>query len=147
MIEIIYTSTDPGITWNTVKLISDEMKASYNRLRFQAADDIVKYYEEELKKVRAKLNQQENSLTDYNVANKVINYDEQTRAIAQNYEYFATRYEEAEKNYESSLKLIEDVENTCSCEPSLLRPMRNLLIHWKTSLVSVENNRDRNLHL
>ena len=61
LIEIIYTSTDPGITWNTVKLISDEMKTSYNRLRFQAADDIVKYYEEELKKVRAKLNQQENS--------------------------------------------------------------------------------------
>ncbi len=121
LIEIIYTSTDPGITWNTVKLISDEMKASYNRLRFQAADDIVKYYEEELKKVRAKLNQQENSLTDYNVANKVINYDEQTRAIAQNYEYFATRYEEAEKNYESSLKLIEDVEKYMLMRAKLIK--------------------------
>lgn len=97
------------------------MKASYNRLRFQAADDIVKYYEEELKKVRAKLNQQENSLTDYNVANKVINYDEQTRAIAQNYEYFATRYEEAEKNYESSLKLIEDVEKYMLMRAKLIK--------------------------
>ncbi len=110
LVEITYTSTDPGITWNTVKLISEEMKASYNHLRFQAADDIVKYYEEELRKVRAKLNQQEDNLTDYNVANKVINYDEQTKAIAQNYEFFATRYEEAEKAYESSSKLIEDVE-------------------------------------
>ena len=41
LIEIAYTSTDPGITWNTVKLVSEELKYSYNNLRYQTANDIV----------------------------------------------------------------------------------------------------------
>ena len=64
LIEIAYTSSDPGITWNTVKLVSEEMKYSYDNLKYKTANDIVKYYEQELNKLRTKLNQQENDLTD-----------------------------------------------------------------------------------
>ena len=110
LIEIAYTSTDPGITWNTVKLVSEELKYSYNNLRYQTANDIVKYYEEELKKLRVQLNKQENELTDYNVKNSVINYIEQTKAIAHSFADFENRYEETRRNYESSSSIIKNLE-------------------------------------
>jgi len=117
LIEIAYTSTDPGITWNTVK----ELKYSYNNLRYQTANDIVKYYEEELKKLRVQLNKQENELTDYNVKNSVINYIEQTKAIAHSFADFENRYEETRRNYESSSSIIKNLEQYMDIRTKLVK--------------------------
>lgn len=121
LIEIAYTSTDPGITWNTVKLVSEELKYSYNNLRYQTANDIVKYYEEELKKLRAQLNKQEKELTDYNVQNSVINYIEQTKAIAHSFSDFENRYEETRRNYESSSSIIKNLEQYMDIRTKLVK--------------------------
>lgn len=121
LIEIVYTSTDPGITWNTVKLVSEELKYSYNNLRYQTANDIVKYYEEELKKLRVQLNKQENELTDYNVKNSVINYIEQTKAIAHSFADFENRYEETRRNYESSSSIIKNLEQYMDIRTKLVK--------------------------
>ena len=121
LIEIAYTSTDPRITWNTVKLVSEELKYSYNNLRYQTANDIVKYYEEELKKLRVQLNKQENELTDYNVKNSVINYIEQTKAIAHSFADFENRYEETRRNYESSSSIIKNLEQYMDIRTKLVK--------------------------
>lgn len=121
LIEIAYTSTDPGITWNTVKLVSEELKYSYNNLRYQTANDIVKYYEEELKKLRVQLNKQENELTDYNVKNSVINYIEQTKAIAHSFADFENQYEETRRNYESSSSIIKNLEQYMDIRTKLVK--------------------------
>ena len=121
LIEIAYTSTDPGITWNTVKLVSEELKYSYNNLRYQTANDIVNYYEEELKKLRVQLNKQENELTDYNVKNSVINYIEQTKAIAHSFADFENRYEETRRNYESSSSIIKNLEQYMDIRTKLVK--------------------------
>ena len=121
LIEIAYTSTDPGITWNTVKLVSEELKYSYNNLRYQTANDIVKYYEEELKKLRVQLNKQENELTDYNVKNSVIDYIEQTKAIAHSFADFENRYEETRRNYESSSSIIKNLEQYMDIRTKLVK--------------------------
>ena len=121
LIEIAYTSTDPGITWNTVKLVSEELKYSYNNLRYQTANDIVKYYEEELKKLRVQLTKQENELTDYNVKNSVINYIEQTKAIAHSFADFENRYEETRRNYESSSSIIKNLEQYMDIRTKLVK--------------------------
>ena len=121
LIEIAYTSTDPGITWNTVKLVSEELKYSYNNLRYQTANDIVKYYEEELKKLRVQLKKQENELTDYNVKNSVINYIEQTKAIAHSFADFENRYEETRRNYESSSSIIKNLEQYMDIRTKLVK--------------------------
>ena len=121
LIEIAYTSTDPGITWNTVKLVSEELKYSYKNLRYQTANDIVKYYEEELKKLRVQLNKQENELTDYNVKNSVINYIEQTKAIAHSFADFENRYEETRRNYESSSSIIKNLEQYMDIRTKLVK--------------------------
>ena len=121
LIEIAYTSSDPGITWNTVKLVSEEMKYSYDNLKYKTANDIVKYYEQELNKLRTKLNQQENDLTDYNVQNSVINYTEQTKSIANSFADFENRYEETQRSYESSTKIINELEKYMEVRTKLVK--------------------------
>ena len=81
LIEIAYTSSDPGITWNTVKLVSEEMKYSYDNLKYKTANDIVKYYEQELNKLRTKLNQQENDLTALNKDTELTRYQDQLKDV------------------------------------------------------------------
>lgn len=110
LIDIAYTSTDPGITLTTVKLLSEELRISYNQLKYKTADDIVKYYENEQKRLRNQLNKLENELTDYNIENSVINYQEQTKAIAGSYADFENRYEETIRRINSSSQLIDGLE-------------------------------------
>lgn len=101
--------------------MSEELKYSYNNLRYQTANDIVKYYEEELKKLRVQLNKQENELTDYNVKNSVINYIEQTKAIAHSFADFENRYEETRRNYESSSSIIKNLEQYMDIRTKLVK--------------------------
>lgn len=127
LIEISYRSEDPGIALNTVKLTSEELKFSYNKLRYKTADDIVKYYENELNKLQARLKKLENELTDYNIENSVINYNEQTKATAISYVEFENRYEETKRNYESSTKLLEGLEQYMKIRTQLIKSNEKFL--------------------
>lgn len=110
LIDISYTSTDPGITLTTVKLLSEELRISYNQLKYKTADDIVKYYEDEQKRLRKQLNNLENNLTEYNIQNSVINYQEQTKSIAVSFANFENRYEETISKINSSSQILTGLE-------------------------------------
>lgn len=127
LIEISYRSEDPGIALNTVKLISDELKFSYSKLRYKTADDIVKYYEDELKKLQLRLKNLEDELTDYNIENSVINYEEQTKAISGSFAEFENRYEETLRNYESSTKLLQGLEQYMKIRVQLIKSNEKFL--------------------
>ncbi len=73
-------------------------------------NDIVKYYEDELKKLRAQLTGLEDNLTEYNIANSVINYTDQTKAIASSYADFENRYETNMRDLESSAKILKELD-------------------------------------
>lgn len=121
LIEISYKSTDPGIALSTVKLINDELVHSYDGLRFKATNDVVKYYEDQLKKLQTLLDKKENDLTNYNIENGVINYLEQTKAIAIARSNYEDRYEEAMKEYESSSQIVAQLEKQMETRAKLFK--------------------------
>lgn len=120
LIDIAYTSTDPGIALTTVKLLNEELRISYNQLKYKTADDIVKYYENEQQRLRSQLNKLENELTQYNIENSVINYLEQTKAIAGSYADFENRYEETIRRINSSSQLIKGLEQYMQIRTKLI---------------------------
>ena len=65
-----------------------KLRAAYEDIRYKTTNDIVAYYEKELNRQQAKLSSLEDNLVNYNVANSVINYPEQTKAIANSYSEF-----------------------------------------------------------
>lgn len=121
LIEISFKSNDPGIAMNTVKLINEKLIESYDSLKYKAANDVITYYEEQLKKLRTKLDYLENDLTNYNVENGVINYGEQTKAIAVAFTAYEDRYEQTSKEYESSKKLVEELERQMETRTKLFK--------------------------
>lgn len=105
MLEISYENDDPKIVFNTLEILNEEFVNQYHDLRFSQTNKVIKFFEGELERVGTDLLNLENSLRDYSVDNRVINYDEQTKHIAALTRDFELRYEEILLNYESARKL------------------------------------------
>lgn len=121
LVEISYKSNDPGITLNTVKLIKDELVFSYEDIRYKGANDVVSYYEKQLELQQKKLDKLENDLTNYNIENEVINYTEQTKAIAISHSNYEDRYEQTVRDLESSKNLIKKLESQFDTKSKLIK--------------------------
>ena len=83
MIKISYVNDDQYIVYNTLLLVVDAFIDQYMKIRYEQTNDVVAYFENELKIIRSDLTSMENALTDYNVSRGIINYEEQTRMVAE----------------------------------------------------------------
>lgn len=95
LLDISYTSGDPGIAYNTVSILMDEFVEEYRRIRYGETDKVIKYFEEELKRIGKKLNSEEDDLTKYNVEKRIINYLDETKEIAAISKEFELREQDA----------------------------------------------------
>ena len=100
MLEISYENDDPYIVYNTLVILNDEFVKQYRDLRFGETNNVIAYFESELARVGKNLRELEDSLRDYNVEHKVINYDEQTKHIAALSRDYELRHEEILLNFE-----------------------------------------------
>jgi len=110
MLEISYTNDDPGITYNTLVLLNDEFVKQYKLLRFGEINNVIAYFEAELARIGRELRLVEDSLTRYNVENRVINYGEQTKHIAALERDFELRFQDILLSRDGSQQLIETIE-------------------------------------
>ena len=110
MLEISYENDDPAIVYNTLIILNDEFVKQYRDLRFGETNNVIAYFESELERVGNNLRNLEDSLRDYNVQHRVINYDEQTKHIAALSRDYELRYEEILLNFESAEKLRASIE-------------------------------------
>lgn len=110
MIEIKYSSDDPGIAYNTLRILNDEFIAQYQELRYGETNKVIRFFEDELKKIAAQLKASEDSLTIYNTDKRIINYDEQTKEIAGLDNNFEVKYEDLLLEYTSAKAVIAQLE-------------------------------------
>ena len=120
IIDISYTSDDPGIALNTVKLITEELSNSYEGFKYKSSNEVVAYYEEQLLTVKSRLSVLEDDLTRFNIENGIINYIEQTKAIAISYTDYENRLSEVKRDYESSTRLLKELEYQMGVRSNLL---------------------------
>lgn len=59
ILNITYTSADPGITQQTVSILIDELIKAYEILRFKATNDVIAYFEEQVRITKQALNREE----------------------------------------------------------------------------------------
>ena len=97
MIRISYVSDDQYIVYNTLLLVIDEFIEQYMKIRYQQTNDVVAYFENELRVIRGSLTHMEDSLTMYNVRKGVINYQEQTRMVAERSKELDTSIEQVSR--------------------------------------------------
>ena len=127
ILNITYTSADPGITQQTVSILIDELIKAYEILRFKATNDGIAYFEEQVRITTQALNREEDDLMNYNVQERVINYPEETKALAITRYEVEDRLEDVEKAYESAIARRRMLEEKMDIRAQIIRSNTNLL--------------------
>lgn len=126
LLDISYTSGDPGIAYNTVSILMDEFVEEYRRIRYGETDKVIKYFEEELKRIGKKLNLEEEDLTKYNVEKRIINYLDETKEIAAISKEFELREQDALLHTTVPSRCSKNWKSTWTAMPSKCSRIWNL---------------------
>ena len=81
IIDIGYSANDPGICYNTLDILNEVFANQYQQLRYGETMNVIKFFEKEVKRLYRNLTTAENDLIKYNVKNRIINYEEQTKQL------------------------------------------------------------------
>lgn len=127
ILNLIYTSADPGITQQTLIIIIDELMKAYEILRFKATKDVIAYFEEQVRLAKELLNEEEDDLMQYCIKERVINYGEETEALANTRYGVDDRKEKALREYESAVALRKMLDNKMDIRAQIIRNNTNLL--------------------
>jgi len=110
MLRVFYAANDPGVAYQTLLLLNDLYTKEYQTLQFGTTSNAISYFEEELARVGRQLRESEDSLTNYNVRNRIINYDEQTKQVAALDRDYDLLYQDILLNYNSAIASIRYLE-------------------------------------
>ena len=81
IIDIAYSSNDPGIAYNTLDILNSVFKKQYEQIRFGETNNVIKFFQKEVAKLFRILTNAEDDLIRYNISKRIINYDEQTKQL------------------------------------------------------------------
>lgn len=82
LIKLKYETDDPGICQHTLALFTEVCIRNYKGIKENRSDAIVKYFEYQVKQSSIKLRMAEDKLLKFNKDNNIINYYEQSKAVA-----------------------------------------------------------------
>ena len=81
LIEIGYSANDPGIAYNTLEILNEEFVKQYRELRYGETNNVIEFFRQELARLHKELTEAEDSLIQYNIDHRIINYGEQTEQL------------------------------------------------------------------
>lgn len=110
LLDISYTSGDPGIAYNTVSILMDEFVNEYRRIRYGETDKVIAYFKSELDRIGKQLRTEEEDLTKYNVEKRIINYVDETKEIAAINKEYELREQDALFAFNSTRSMLEELE-------------------------------------
>jgi uncharacterized protein involved in exopolysaccharide biosynthesis len=81
LIDIAYSTNDPGICYNTLDILNEVFIRQYQQLRYGETNNVIKYFMREVAQLYKQLTHSENDLIRYNIKHRIINYGEQTKQL------------------------------------------------------------------
>lgn len=82
LVKLTYTVNDPGICQQTLDIYNKVCIKNYKDVKENRSDAVVKYFESQLSQASEKLKKAEDELLEFNKESKIINYYEQSKAVA-----------------------------------------------------------------
>ncbi len=83
MIEMIFKSEDPGISKMALDILTRVFIDQYRNIKGDETTNVASYFEQQLEAAQTSLNDAENRLKDFMVQNRIINYYEQSKFVAE----------------------------------------------------------------
>lgn len=136
IIELTYTTNDPGITFQTIKILVDEFIKQYQELRFGETNNVIAYFKAELERIGKELEKSENSLTHYRVENQVINYSEETRSVAALNRDYELQYWESLNTFTVADSLLHEIEKRMKLNSEIINN-NNLFILYNRNISEI----------
>jgi len=146
IIEITYESTDPGITYNTLKILIDVFLKEYILLKKNQTNAVVEYFERQLKNASIQLKEAEYRILLFNTDNNIINFYEQTKHISSQQEKIEVIHQEMLMEFNASeavlIKLEEEskVQYRINLKNKEILNTRNSLVKINTRIAEYEIN-------
>ncbi len=110
LIEINYQTDDPGICNQTLAILTEVFIKNYKGLKENQTDAVVAYFERQLLLASKKLQSAEDKLLAFNMDNKIINYYEQSKFIAEKKEDLEELISKIRMEYASAEAAMERIE-------------------------------------
>jgi len=82
LVNVKFETDDAGICQQTLAILTEVCIRNYKSIKENRSDAVVKYFEFQLKQAAARLKIAEDKLLEFNKANNIINYYEQSKAVA-----------------------------------------------------------------
>jgi len=118
-IRVTYQSDEPGICQQTLKILTSVFITNYKSLRVNQTDAVVSYFQEQVDSANSKLQKAEDRLLKFNQKNNIINYYEQSKAIAGQKEDLDLFYQNEQIRISSSLAAIREIETKLASSDSI----------------------------
>lgn len=83
MLEMIFRSEDPGISKMALDLLTRVFINQYRNIKGDETTNVASYFEQQLASAKAELDDAENRLKAFMVDNRIINYYEQSKYVAE----------------------------------------------------------------
>ena len=119
LVKLTFTSDDPGICQQTVKIISKVFMQDYKSLRITETDNVVEYFKREVDSADRKLSEAEDRLLRFNKRNNIINYYEQSKAIALQKEALDKYYQDQQIKMSGASATLQQLETKMTAKDSI----------------------------
>jgi len=119
LVRLIFTSDDPGICQQTLKILSKVFMKNYKFLRANETNLVVKYFESQVDSADKKLQTAEDRLLKFNMKNNIINYYEQSKAIAGQKEDLDLYYQNEQIRLAGSVASLKELELSLTARDSI----------------------------
>lgn len=120
MIQVSYTSYHPGMAKSTLDILLQVFSRNYTQLKKSETGDVVAYFEEELRKAKENLDRAEDELTEFRVQSRVINYGEETKALAIKKQNAVELFAEKKMNLKATEAALKEIEEKLSARQLIL---------------------------
>lgn len=111
LVNISYSSDDPGICQHTLKILTRVFITNFKAIGAQDVDKAVRYFEEEVRKAAQRLKNAEDKHLKFKQENNLINYAEQTEAIAVQKEELDKTYQDKQVEMRSAAAALRKLES------------------------------------
>jgi succinoglycan biosynthesis transport protein ExoP len=144
LVKLKYDSDDPGICQLTLTMITEVCINNYKLIKENRSDAVVKYFEYQLKQAAARLKVGEDKLLKFNEDQNIINYYEQSKAIAIVKEDLDNEYNTMRINLAGNLATIQRIEEKLGVQKQIqlkstsIIELRNKLSSVNSSILTAE---------
>jgi succinoglycan biosynthesis transport protein ExoP len=127
LLKIEYSNNDPGITKQTLVILTRVFIKKYKALQQGQSLDVVKYFEEQVAIAAARLKDAEDRLLVFNQDNNIINYYEQSKYIAAQKEELGVMIQTVRMDLVAAEAAVQELESKLNKKELIKLNSRNIL--------------------